>query len=357
MITSFKVTHFKCFRDLTIPLTRITLLGGQNGVGKTSLLEALFLPFDRMNPQMINRLYAWRGVPLVSLDPAQMFAPLFLDYDMHQEVVLSSVVDGVEERMVLSLNRSYLPPAHRARPVSPNEGALPAQTDRAFEPGFALDVRFEVGRASPQVAHLRPHPHGMTLHVDFAEFRGRPATFLTARGQRDPNDDSQRYGSLDIRGKQDSILPFLRIIEGRLRSLSAVPVGDVSVLHGDVGLERKLPIAHMGDGLSRLLSIVLAIATSEKGLVLVDEFENGIHYSAMSSVWRGMSAAAREFDTQVVGTTHSYECLKAAHEGLANGSEDDFTYIRLDNEDGRIVPKVYSHATLGAALQAGWEVR
>jgi AAA15 family ATPase/GTPase len=54
MITGIEIKGFKGLEHLFIPrLSRINLVGGKNNAGKTSLLEAVFLFFDRMNPQMI----------------------------------------------------------------------------------------------------------------------------------------------------------------------------------------------------------------------------------------------------------------------------------------------------------------
>jgi AAA15 family ATPase/GTPase len=44
MYRSFKVSNYRCFSDLTIAeLERVNLIAGMNNVGKTALLEALFL--------------------------------------------------------------------------------------------------------------------------------------------------------------------------------------------------------------------------------------------------------------------------------------------------------------------------
>ena len=44
MITELTVSDFRNIKRLTVePLARLTLIGGKNGVGKTALLEALWL--------------------------------------------------------------------------------------------------------------------------------------------------------------------------------------------------------------------------------------------------------------------------------------------------------------------------
>ncbi len=44
MYKSFRVKNFRCFKDLQInDLGRVNLIAGKNNVGKTALLEAMYL--------------------------------------------------------------------------------------------------------------------------------------------------------------------------------------------------------------------------------------------------------------------------------------------------------------------------
>ena len=60
MFRSFTVKNFRCFQDLTIaPLARVNLIAGKNNVGKTALLEALYLhsgPRAPRSPQVFEFL-------------------------------------------------------------------------------------------------------------------------------------------------------------------------------------------------------------------------------------------------------------------------------------------------------------
>ncbi|MDI6791627.1 MAG: AAA family ATPase [bacterium] len=122
-------------------------------------------------------------------------------------------------------------------------------------------------------------------------------------------------------------------------------------------LTRKIPVAYMGEGVSRLLSIILAIATSGDGIVIIDECENGIHYSAMPKIWEAIALAARENNCQVIGTTHSYECLEAAYNGISGDLANDFSYIRIDRTKDKITAKYFDHDLLKVAIDTNMEVR
>jgi hypothetical protein len=358
MISKLSLKGFKGFDLLEIPnISRITLLGGRNNVGKTSLLEALFMFHDRMNPQMILRQFAWRGVGSIAFDPDSMWAPIFYNYNIDSKIEISATVNGGEEKMTLKFNPNYIPATIAAKNVRPGFRPTQISTDQKPEPSFSLDITYDSKKIKSQTSHLLMGVDGFGIRVDNANGERRQAAFLGARVAINPTEDAQKFGQLDVLGKIDEIVQFLKIIEPKLKSLSSVAMGDSSLIHGDVGLKRKIPIAYMGDGVSRLLSIILAIATTKNGVVLIDECENGIHYSVMPKIWEAIAMAAHEYDCQVICTTHSYECLEAAYKGLSGELASDFSYIRIDRTETKTVAKCFDHEMLKVAIDANMEVR
>ena len=65
----------------------------------------------------------------------------------------------------------------------------------------------------------------------------------------------------------------------------------------------------------RIFGIALALENAKDGLLLIDEVENGLHYSVQPDVWRFLFQAATKLNVQVFATTHSYDCIKS-FEGL-----------------------------------------
>src|SRR5262249_4624478 len=157
--------------------------------------------------------------------------------------------------------------------------------------------------------------------------------------------DINLYGELESAKRQEEILPALRLLEPRLQRLSLIPFAGAPVLHGDIGLSRLVPLPLMGEGLRRLLSILLAIATHKGGVILIDEIENGIHHSVLNKVWQAIALVARQANVQLFATTHSYECILAAHEAFAVSEPYDFALHRLDRTDAGIRPVTYDQDT------------
>ncbi len=80
MYTSFSVENFRCFDNLTVePLARVNLIAGQNNVGKTALLEALWMLSYPTAPREALRISQWRDSG--DYGQGQLFADLFFQYN------------------------------------------------------------------------------------------------------------------------------------------------------------------------------------------------------------------------------------------------------------------------------------
>ena len=66
-----------------------------------------------------------------------------------------------------------------------------------------------------------------------------------------------------------------------------------------------------GQGFNRLLILASVIIDSAGGIVLIDEIENGLHYSVLADVWRIVVRTAKDYKVQIFATTHSRDCYEA----------------------------------------------
>jgi AAA15 family ATPase/GTPase len=129
------------------------------------------------------------------------------------------------------------------------------------------------------------------------------------------------------------------------------------MIFGDIGIGRLVPVPLMGEGMGRLLTILLAIAEAKGGLVMVDEIDTGFHYSILRDVWLAIARAARENDVQILATTHSWECVTAAHESFAASETYDLRIHRLDRIDESVTSVTYDRETAEVAVASGLEMR
>jgi hypothetical protein len=204
------------------------------------------------------------------------------------------------------------------------------------------------------VASATIGPHG----VRFANLRNPDivGVYVHARGVGGHKEDADRYSLADVRGEQDAILNALRKVEPRLTRLSVVSSSLGPSIYADIGLGRLVPIQLIGDGTIRLLTMVNTILFARNGFVLIDEIENGLHHSVLTEVFKELLSLARAYNVQVFATTHSAECIKAAHEASSDAPED-LKLIRLDVLEDSVNAVVYEHDQIEASIRSEWELR
>jgi AAA15 family ATPase/GTPase len=173
-----------------------------------------------------------------------------------------------------------------------------------------------------------------------------------------PDEEVQRFSDLRIKSHDELVVTALKVIEPRLEKLEILSRQGVSMIHGYLkGYNEPVPSPLLGDGVKRVMSLLLAIGNARNGVVLIDEIENGIHHSMMQSVWNAIAEASVLFKTQIFATTHSAECILAAHEAYKKRNSYDFRIHRLDRINGEIKAGTYDQETLEGALSIPLEVR
>jgi hypothetical protein len=101
--TRFEINHFRGFKSLEIgPFNRVNLITGINGVGKTAVLEALFLHIGVLNPQLALRVNLWRGLGVVGERMGTLWKTLFWQFKTGEPVMLAGT-DSDGERRRLSI--------------------------------------------------------------------------------------------------------------------------------------------------------------------------------------------------------------------------------------------------------------
>ncbi|MGH7451085.1 MAG: AAA family ATPase [bacterium] len=219
------------------------------------------------------------------------------------------------------------------------------------------ELKFVYSDDTGQSGNSRAFILGEGIKVEIASLQSIPPGAFLGTLIRMPLDDAKRFSKLEAVGRQDEILPTLKLLEPRLRRLAVLVTGGVPIVNGDIGVGRLIPLPLMGEGIGRLLSLALVIFDSPRGVVLIDEIENGLHYSAMVDVWKAIAEATRRSEAQIFATTHSWECIKAAHEAFTASGIYDFRLHRLDRAKDKILVVTYDQEMLDAAMVTDLEVR
>jgi hypothetical protein len=137
------------------------------------------------------------------------------------------------------------------------------------------------------------------------------------------------YDRARLDDKDSEVLKAFQVIDPAIESVESFSIGEPTLYLRKKG-EKRLPLPLFGDAINRVADIILKLVNSEHKILLIDEIENGIHYTNQREFWRILFRLAVELDTQIFATTHSLEMLQAfADVGLEDNQKCSSAYFEL----------------------------
>lgn len=164
-----------------------------------------------------------------------------------------------------------------------------------------------------------------------------------------------------LTGLEVEVINALRFIAPGVEGLNLVSTptsnGERDLVVDVAGIDEPLLLSSLGNGMWRILGIALTLVNAKDGILLIDEFENGIYYSVQPDIWKLFFRVARRLNVQVFATTHSWDCIEAFQKAAQEDTQNEGMLIRLEVKKGRIVPTLYDQRQLGIATREQIEVR
>ena len=318
----------------------MNLIAGENNVGKTALLEALWQFSGADQPDIGLRIGQFRGIHQIS--PGELLFDLFHRFDVSEPIELTATGDWGANHQTLQIETRARENSRIPIPGNDQAGKLmrvvaesPHEIVLRYTDG--TDERESCGWFTARATGPGTVEGGFETRQD--QLPGRPSShYFAPRLGNFFQQDAERLGRLKVLGLEDLVIKALKPFDPSLCRLTTIPLDGNSVIHADVGVGRLIPIGLLGEGIQRVLSVALAFESAASGMILVDETENGVHHSKLRDLWRAISSFSKEFDVQVFATTHSGECVRAAHQTfLVDGY--DFGFLSWIESTGRSISK------------------
>ena len=173
---------------------------------------------------------------------------------------------------------------------------------------------------------------------------------------------AQFFDKIALTEKEDNIIKALQIIEPNLNKLAFIAESQYGFRRPIVtlkGSDKRFPLKSMGDGINHILSIILALVNCENGYLLIDEIDNGLHYSAQENLWKVIFELSKKLNIQVFATTHSNDCINSFSEVLKESNNASIgSYYRMQKrKSGKIELVEYNSEELNSVSEHNIEIR
>ena len=358
MIQSVSFRNFRGFKHLELPeLAPITLLSGKNNAGKSTVLEGLFLLADYRDPMCFTKICNFRGLPVIPNFDI-LWKPLFHQLNADEPV---QIFAGLEHDTELTYYRedSYSPLPQELNGMTQD---VMNRFMSSAQNGYTLGFQLKQDETSyMETGHFVAGPDGIVVNADSNlpnnQKISMPFMLMINSAITAFQSPIELFGKLELDGRKSEILHILNKMDPALSDVTAIPTNGQTQLYGKMD-GKLLPMRLAGDGMNRLLSIMLSIMENPNSIILIDEIENGFHYSMYPMIWEAIANAAQKSNCQVIATTHSYECVAGALEGIEKADmKNNFCFFRLAQEKNGRCAHRFSYEVLCTALDAEMEVR
>jgi predicted ATPase len=381
MLPSLGIRNYRNLKSLDIErLARVNLIAGKNNTGKTSLLEAVSLYAAGGDISWMNQILVDRDEILIKDDiqrtvmgrtvQPDSYLSLFHDrqtnlYSDEESIsigglngnLLERIIDEraqVSIRMVRFVREQFISENGKtSRTVILEEGDSDEFVDE-ISVGLEMKVKGEAKLYNLERERVRTNFRGVISH-EVSSFQ-----FVKTR-HTESDYNGALWDTIALTEYEDYVAEALRIIDPLVDRITFVNEETNRSRKPVVKLKKHknvLPLQSMGDGMNRILTIILALVNAADGYLLIDEFENGLHHTVQEDLWKMIFKLAKELNVQVFATTHSDDCIHAFESVLnSEGNQSEGQYFRLERFGDIIKPIFYSANELEIAAEQNIETR
>lgn len=393
MLKSLVIKNYRGLEDFQVEkLGRVNLIVGKNNSGKSTVLEALRLYAASGHRTVLEQIAADHDERFFlteedAEDKELPFEHLFTGREFPQYGEAIEVGELADEN-ALTICYVFLL-EYEEHTVGPDGSTVVRSRRRAISPADMTDDEFDA--LVSQGLQLRKGER--TVELDFERMNGlvgsrmrgpelpgiKPCSYIPTRFV-DLDELAVEWDQVALTDHEETLKKVLRIITPDFKDLAFVSKDERHVRRDPSGrwprrrqtqrtakvrlqgVEKPVSLNSMGDGMLRLLQLVLKMFPAKGGLLLIDEFENGLHYSVQKKVWDLVFELAERLDIQVFATTHSWDCIQTFAQSALEHQAIEGVLFRVGrsarkSDAGKTIATVFDEERLYQITEADIEVR
>lgn len=313
MLKELHISNYRLFDELHIPeLGQVNLIAGKNNTGKTALLEALRIWAAGGDSTVVNHVLKNRGE----------FIPSWKES-----------YEGLFNRNATSSDTIIINEFGVSRWLNDKDDKVIGYMIEVIEDDETMPLGLGPTNLNPNVSP--DFPKDNSIFVPFAT-----QTFPL----------QNLWDKISLTPIEETVLEITRIIEPNLIRIDLRGEGSKVLLKG---VSNPVSLKSLGDGLDRALWLAVALANAKNSLLLIDEFETGLHHSVQEMLWEKIFFYAKEWNIQVFATTHSMDTVRT-FQSVANRPENQGKgkFFRLQHSrKGEIEAVTYNEEKLETVLE------
>ncbi|SHE19511.1 AAA family ATPase [methanotrophic endosymbiont of Bathymodiolus puteoserpentis (Logatchev)] len=384
MLNSLEIKNFRSLEDFQVKkLGRINLIVGKNNSGKSSVLEALRIYAGNANKGLLEKIAQGHDEKCFvessdqeSFNGVLPFEDLFTGRKFPVGEVPIVIGELGNEEEALKIYHVYR--VEREVSVNDEDGKFIEKSVRQV----SVTELAKVNKSQIVGEGLLILKKGNTVLIDFKHSHPSFTRFvldgITVPSSFIPtqliamNDLAKDWDAIALTEAEEMVKAAMQIILPEFESLIFVNDSVYADTTGKEtrrvakvkikGLSRPVPLNSLGDGMLRILQMVLKVFPAKGEFLLIDEFENGLHYSVQEKVWTLLFELAEKLDIQVFATTHSWDCIESFSKVAMDKKSIEGVLFRVgqsvrNSDKGRVIATVFDEQQLYNITQADVEVR
>ena len=340
--SKLQINGFRSIKNLEISdLGQFNLLIGKNNCGKSTVLEAMYMAAGV--PQIpLFAVNIGRGASTVQNEG---FVTLFNNFNVEKPFSVKYTDKKYSRELEVSAVKVERPPKLIIQGVPQDLSGI----------GY-YEIKVNANTLSaPYLVKYNQNGdtsesfvYGNTEIKNLSDDKSvRPVIFINADWQ---NSNVVDYiDNLVVNKQKDELIQNLQKIDTRIKDIQ---IGNNNFIYIDIGLSKLMPIQFIGLGARKFITIASIVASQKDGILLIDEFENGLHYETMDILWKAIVSMCKERNIQLFATTHSYECI----ESFANAAPAGNIY-RIERKENEHKAVRYNSEEALSFINKRWEMR
>lgn len=328
-LSYLNIKHFKGIENLELKdLSNVNIIVGNNNTGKTSLLEAISLLQSQNSLKTILKHISRRDSAYLS--KFELFLELFpKQQDELKRIHINSIINNKSRELVLKGSLS--------NDLELDSVYLKDYNQKSFK--GTISVKLNEESITKKKIELKENQSV----IENSSYDIIKIIYITPYDHFKDGLINKTIENIDLDEKL-KIIELLKKFDENILDFKVVTKNSKNniqrtYIHHKINGE--MPLFSFGDSIKKVLTLASAVINAKQGILLVDEIETAIHKNMMIEVFKWFIEFCKEYEVQLVCTTHSLEVI----DGIIMSMDeeiDDLSCFRIETYDNNVYSTKFS---------------